>query len=104
MRLPWVPIPKTATGCSVLPLTRQEQPPGGWRDVLHGEHATRYPQHGGMHYLTDGRRKYVWYSQTGDELLFDLEQDPQERRNLADTSGAAGQLTTWRRRMVDALR
>ena len=99
-----LPVPDSCTGRSVLPLMRGESPSAAaWRDVLHGEHSGRYPQHGGMHYLTDGHSKYVWYSQTGDELLFDLDEDPQERHNLT-ASGAAGRLATWRRRLVEALR
>ena len=76
----------------------------GWREVLHGEHARRYAAFGGMHYLTDGHTKYVWHSEAGNELLFDLDEDPQERHNLAATSAAAGRLSTWRRRLVEELR
>ena len=53
-----VPIPEPCTGRSVLPLIRGEVEPGvagAWRDALHGEHPRRYPQHGAMHYLVDGR-------------------------------------------------
>jgi arylsulfatase A-like enzyme len=100
-----LPVPDTCTGRSVLPLLRSTSPGAvAWRDALHGEHCRRYPQHGAMHYLTDGHTKYVWYSERGDELLFDLDEDPQERRNLAATSGAAGRLATWRRRLVEELR
>ena len=81
---------------------RDDARPGQWRDALHGEHASRYAQHGGMHYLTDGRSKYVWYSQTGDELLFDLAADPHERHNLA--SGGDAGVKPWRQRLVDELR
>lgn len=34
-------------------------------------------------WLTDGREKYIWYSQTGRELLFDLQEGPTELRDLA---------------------
>jgi arylsulfatase A-like enzyme len=97
-------VPDSCTGQSVLPLMRGESPAAGWRDALHGEHAKRYPQHGGMHYLTDGHTKYIWYSQTGDELLFDLDEDPQERHDLAATASGASRLDTWRRRLVEELR
>jgi hypothetical protein len=72
--------------------------------VLHGEHCRRYDAYGAMHYLTDGTTKYVWHSATGDELLFDLIADPHEEHNLVATSGAAGRLSTWRRRLVETLR
>jgi arylsulfatase A-like enzyme len=99
-----VPAPETCTGRSVLPLMRGEAAEtAGWRDALHGEHMSRYPAFGGMHYLTDGRTKYCWFSQTGEELLFDLEADPREQHNLAGTAGAAGRLKVWREQLVERL-
>jgi arylsulfatase len=97
-----VAIPSSVTGQSVLPLMRGETVP--WRDTLHGEHQRRYAQHGAMHYLVDGRGKYVWYSQTGEELLFDLVEDPSEQHNLATAPGAASRLAAWRERLVERLR
>jgi arylsulfatase len=100
-----LPVPDSVTGRSVLPLLRGESPERiGWRAALHGEHQQRYPQFGGMHYLTDGRAKYVWFSQTGEELLFDLAEDPHEQHNLAGTAGSAGALSAWRQRLVERLR
>ena len=71
LELAGAPIPETVDGISLL------RPSG--REYLHGEHAM-----GGdsMHYIVTERDKFIWYSQTGRELYFDLEQDPRETRNL----------------------
>ncbi|HVF11249.1 MAG TPA: arylsulfatase [Abditibacteriaceae bacterium] len=97
-----VPIPETVTGCSLLPLLRGE--PGPWRDVLHGEHAGCYRYEDGMHYLTDGHFKYVWYSQTGREHLFDLDDDPQELHDLSRSEDAESRLSPWRTRLAATLK
>jgi arylsulfatase A-like enzyme len=100
-----VPPPAGVSGRSVLPLIRgQASEAGGWREALHGEHAGFYEPDDGMHYLVDARTKYVWYSQTGQEQLFDLERDPQERHDLARTADADARLRPWRRRLVAELR
>lgn len=53
--------------------------------------------------LTDGKLKYIWFSQTGDEQLFDLTADPGETRNLAADSNYASAMTEMRRAMADYL-
>lgn len=73
-----LPIPRNVEGQSLLPLTRE--PTANWRDHVHGEHTSRF---GSVHYLTDGKRKYIWFARTGREQLFDLENDPGECRDLA---------------------
>jgi hypothetical protein len=60
------------------------------------EHAGQYAYEHGMHYLVDGHTKYVWYSQTGREHLFDLDADPHELRDLALQPSAGARLTPWR--------
>ena len=47
----------------------------------------------------DERWKYIWRSQTGQELLFDLVEDPYERN---DRSGDSD-VVLWRRRLAERL-
>ena len=94
------PIPDAVTGRSLLPVMRGETPTV--REYLHGEHAGQYAYELGQHYLTDGHRKYIWYSQTDREQLFDLDEDPAELHDLAPAGGA--ELDRWRSRLVEVLR
>lgn len=93
-----VTIPETVEGRSVLPLCRGEQE--AWREYIHGEHAYGQLSH---HYVTDGAHKYVWFSQTGEQQLFDLKTDPQERVNLADHAPWQNTLSLWRNRLIREL-
>jgi len=94
-----LPVPNSVDGSSVLPLA-QGNPDVEWREYIHGEHA--YGEHS-YHYLTDGRVKYIWYSQTGVEQLFDLSSDPTELNNLAADSKQEAALAVWRRRLIEQL-
>ena len=99
-----VPLPETVEGRSLLPLLRGE---GGWREYVHGETAriTQAPpdRPTGMQYLTDGKRKYIWFPAWGKEQLFDLEQDPQEMTDLSRDPGRAEEIALWRSRLAAEL-
>jgi len=86
-----LPEPIGIDGRSALPLAKHKGYP--WREYLHGEH-TAFGQ--SIHYLTDGHEKYVWWSGTGREQLFDLDSDPHELQDMHSSP-------MWRSRMVDAL-
>ena len=107
-----VPIPETVDGESVLHLLSDS--PGAWRPYLHGEHVhdaewyktgdfRHAPRITGMHYLTNGREKYIWFPGNGHEQLFDLVTDPQECYDLADRSEYEDSLRMWRERLVREL-
>jgi arylsulfatase A-like enzyme len=98
-----LPLPAGLDGRSVLPLLAAPPPGGAWRDWGHGEHAACYAPETGMQYLTDGRWKYIWYTLTGEEQLFDLHGDPQECLNLAADPMHRDCLVSWRDRLVAAL-
>ena len=91
-------IPESCTGKSLMPVMRGEVEQV--RDVLHGEHSGDYSTELGHHFLTDGHHKYIWYSQTGNEQLFNLDEDPREMHDLALDSDAESRLRPWRERMV----
>ncbi|WP_129669519.1 arylsulfatase [Phytoactinopolyspora endophytica] len=93
-----VPVPETVEGRSLLSLARGDDVP--WRDVLHGEH-TLFGQ--SLQWLTDGRTKYVWFSGSGREQLFDLIADPQETRDLAGEPSMAQTLVQWRSSLIAQL-
>jgi arylsulfatase A-like enzyme len=95
-------IPETCTGRSLLPALRGEAT--RVRDVLHGEHAGCYCYDHGHHFLVDGRFKHVWYTQTGQEHLFDLEKDPGEMHDLVLEEGSEEQLRPWRARLMEFLK
>jgi arylsulfatase A-like enzyme len=94
-----VPIPDSVTGKSVLRAVRGEP----WREFLHGEHSPCYSLEEAMHYLTDGRAKYIWFPATGEEQFFDLAEDRQEKADLARDPAHAERLATWRRRLIALL-
>jgi arylsulfatase len=91
-----VPIPDSVEGRSLLPFCRGESPE--WREYIHGEHALGDLSN---QWLTDGRWKYAWYSQTGVEQLFNLVEDPQELHNLAPSQPDL--VAAWRERLVREL-
>ena len=94
-------IPTTCSGKSLLPILRGEAETV--RSVLHGEHSGCYDYEDGNHYLTDGHHKYIWYSQTGREHLFNLDEDPNETCDLALGDNAAEKLQPWRQQLIGFL-
>ena len=56
-----------------------------------------------MHYLTDGREKYIWYPVTGEEQFFDLTADRAECANLASAPAHAARVAVWRQRLIELL-
>lgn len=97
-----VPIPDTVEGRSLAPLVRGD--PATWREFVHGEHAGSRVPGGGWQFVVSSRWKYIWQTQSGRELLFDLDADPLENRNLAASPEHEGQLQQCRRWLIDVLR
>lgn len=95
-----LPVPRDVEGHSVLPLALDDGD-GSWRDALHGEHVVLGQS---LQWLTDGRQKYVWLSDSGDEQLFDLRADPHEEHDIAGDPGRAADLELWRSRLIEQLR
>ena len=92
-----VSIPTTVEGKSLLPLMQGKQV--AWRPWIHIEY-----QYGtGFQCLTDGRQKYIWFTDDGREQFFDLVADPQERRNLIHASDRAERIAWWRSQLVETL-
>jgi arylsulfatase A-like enzyme len=91
-----VEVPDHVDGRSILPLTRGES--AGWREYLHGEH---FLGEDSNHWLVDGHEKYVWYSQSGRELLFDLDGDPTEMHDLS--AERPERVRFWRERLIGEL-
>ena len=94
--------PRRTEGRSLLPILARSGGSLG-REYVHGEHSAFYSPETAMQFLTDGREKYVWFTLSGREQLFDLERDPEETRNLAQDPGSAARLGRWRARMVATL-
>ena len=88
-------IPDTVEGRSMLPLLRGES--AEWHEYVHIEHA---PTH---HCLTDGEGKYIWFVADGREQFFRLTDDPTECHDLTTDPREAGQISHWRRLLVNEL-
>lgn len=93
-----IEIPECIEGKSVLPLLKEDA--SGWREYIHGEHSFGIQSN---HYLTNGREKYIWYSQTGEEQYFDLRNDPQELYNLAGDVKHKENVEQWRNTLIKEL-
>ena len=96
-----LPIPESVDGKSLVPLLQGEE--AEWRPDLHGEHSPCYRQEQANHFLTDGREKFIWFTESGREQLFDLENDPTECRDLTQDADSAERVSRWRQRLIDEL-
>ena len=95
-----ISIPDGVDGRSVLPEYKDDESLS-WRQYIHGEHAYGEDSN---HFITDGKCKYIWFSQTGQEQFFDLVQDPQETVNLIESETQASVLHKFRQWLIDVLR
>jgi len=91
-----LPLPENIDGASLLPVLRGEQQ--SVRPWLHGEHSALGSS---IQWLTDGHEKYIWWSETGREQLFNLDTDPEELHDLAAESESRTGI--WRSRLVQEL-
>jgi arylsulfatase len=71
-----IPIPNTVEGKSLMAFLRGEDI--NWRTYIHGEHSGWIYSN---HYIATKEDKYIWFSQTGEELYFRLSEDPHELHN-----------------------
>ena len=77
-------IPEDMQGTSLVPVLKNEgQAPAGWRDAIHyqysGELTHNVAAHDGVR---NDRYKLMRFPDTDEWMLFDLEKDPQEMRNV----------------------
>jgi choline-sulfatase len=91
-------IPESIEGRSLLELVRTQGK--AWREYIDLEHDICYSPTNHWNGLTDGKWKYLYHAQHGDEQLFHLESDPNELRDLAGAAGYQGQLKMWRERLI----
>jgi arylsulfatase A-like enzyme len=91
-------VPESVDGSSLLPLARGEEPT--WREFIMGEHTESYFRGQASQYVTDGHEKYIWFHYTGEELFFNLDEDPLECRNLAQDRAYADRVGLWRERLA----
>ena len=94
-----IPVPDSVTGQSVFDAIRGER----WRTFFHGEHSPCYSADEAMHYLTDGKEKYIYFPATGDEQFFDLTKDRQELHNMAGDPAYSDRVRMWRQRLIQLL-
>ncbi|HRJ71722.1 MAG TPA: arylsulfatase [Terrimicrobiaceae bacterium] len=106
-----VEIPPSVDGRSMLPLLDGQT--SEWREHIQGEHSycqktpvknsrqTAFATESGMQYVTDGREKYIWFHETGQEQFFDLETDPRECHDLSAEESAQSRIAKWRKILAD---
>jgi arylsulfatase A-like enzyme len=74
-----VPIPENLDGRSLLPVLQKKST--AIHEDLHGVCTDR-----GHRFLLSNHHKYIWFTQTNEEQLFDLNADPNELHDLSANS------------------
>ena len=92
LELAGAPVPETVDGKSLLHTVE--------REYIHGEHSLGMDS---MHYIVTKTDKFVWYSQTGQELYFDLEKDPRECCNAIGNGAYAERIGYLRKLLIREL-
>lgn len=87
-------------GMSMLNLLKGKK----WRQILDLEHAQIYEKDNAWVAITDGKYKYIYFTLTGQEQLFDIENDPGEISDLVLSGKNVKIVQSWRKKMVAHLR
>ena len=95
LKLADAPVPAHLDGENALEGTK--------RTWLHGEHVFRFEDRSNQFIVTK-TDKYVWFSQTGEEQYFDLENDPQETQNAIEDPAHQARIAQLRRYLIEALK
>ncbi len=95
-----VEAPPHLDGSSLVPLLGAPPADGGWRTHIHGEHCACYAMEQEMHYVTDGRRKFIWLPRIGREQFFDLDADPRECTDRIADPAKQAEIGLWRARLA----
>ena len=74
-----------------------------WRHVLDLEHSQIYEPDNAWVALTDGKYKYIYFTLTGEEQLFNLQNDPYELNNILDDQSGSRIHKKWYKMMVEHL-
>ena len=93
-----LPIPNSVDGDSLIPVMQGTG--GDWRLYIHGEHCTCYSREQEMQFITNGRRKFIWFPRTGIEQFFDLSRDPGELHNLIESPERQDEINIWRSYLI----
>ncbi len=97
-----IPIPDQIDGISLAPILRGKSK--SVRHWLHCEHSPCYSDKQAFQMLTDGTWKYIWRPMTGEELLFNLDNDPAELKNLVKKLSTTKKLEECRNEIINRLR
>lgn len=97
-----IDIPVKIDGNSVLKLI--SAPDTQWRQMLGLEHSRCVEEDNAWVALTDGRYKYIYFTLTGEEQLFDLKKDPFELNDLIQSGKYENLHKKWYQEMVHQLR
>ena len=74
-----------------------------WRTILDLEHAQIYEPDNAWTCLIDGKYKYIYFTLTGQQQLFDLSIDPHELRDLTLENEYSQLAQQWRDKMINHL-
>lgn len=91
-------IPEVIEGKSMMPLAADASKQ--IREWLHGEHSHGYASN---HWIVTEKDKYIWYSQTGMEQYFDLEEDPKELHDLIQKEDRQERIAYLRQQLIVSL-
>lgn len=88
-------------GKSVKSLMIKDQDQVEWRDYLHGEHILGEFSN---QFILKLPYKYIWYTQSGIEQVFDLSKDPNEKTDLYDNPAYKEVLDELRGILIEELK
>jgi arylsulfatase A-like enzyme len=94
LRIAGVEVPADLDGVDLMSLTDKAAPDR----TFYGSCANQ------MYAVIEGPLKYTWTSIGGGELLFNLSEDPYEKRNLATDEKRRGELEAMRGKMIEWMR